>query len=100
MVDINLVTLDLTYAMSVEQAAEKNSSGWASVHCDWGLCLPLPMQCRHERAHWRTSTMMLGQTYFRVLSRCVALMPGCDRKCRLSKTSRRNLGAHMAWGTQ
>ena len=35
---------------------------------------------------------MLGKKYLEVMSHCVALMPGCDRECGVSKTSRRKLG--------
>ena len=56
------------------------------------LCTLESWHCRHERVHWCISLLMLGQTYLEVMSRCVALMPGCDRECRLSKTRRRKLG--------
>ena len=32
------------------------------------------------------------------MSRCVALMPGCGRECRLSKTCRRKLGGTYGLG--
>ena len=61
------------------------------------LCTLDPWHCRHERAHRRTSVLMLGHTYREVMSHCVALMPGWDRECRLAETCCGNWEDHVAW---
>ncbi len=62
------------------------------------LCTLERWHCKHERVHWRTSLLMLGQTYLEVMSCCVALMSGSDRECRLSTTRRRKLGGTYGLG--
>ena len=62
------------------------------------LCTLERWHCRHERVHWRASVLMPGHTYREVMRRCVALMPGWDRECRLSKTCRRKPGGMYGLG--
>lgn len=49
------------------------------------------LHCRQEPGHCWTSKLMFGQTYFKVMSLFVALMPGCAREYRQSKTSHQKL---------
>ena len=43
-----------------------------------------------ERVHLLTSALIPGHTNYVVISRCVALFPGCESPCNQSKTVHRH----------
>ena len=54
--------------------------------------------CVHVRAQFLTSVLILGHTNRAVTNRCVALIPGCERECKESKTRiARNFGGQNIW---